>query len=169
MVELCCPRARQGKARARQGSQGRFPSIPASSHVNYIHVILGKLPNTEPPELLPKPTISFVRFRFRTLTTFNRPETTVKLRKASANLKHEPVRNSLTFDCHFQSIFFHPLDRTSHHYGPRCHHPGTKKLLDVHEVDTYKPGPYELLVKNEVVAFNPVEFKVIVGEGISED
>jgi NADPH:quinone reductase-like Zn-dependent oxidoreductase len=46
--------------------------------------------------------------------------------------------------------------------------PGTKKPLEVHEVDTYKPGPHEL-VKNEVIAFNPMEFKVRVGEGISKD
>jgi NADPH:quinone reductase-like Zn-dependent oxidoreductase len=47
--------------------------------------------------------------------------------------------------------------------------PGTKKPLEVHEVDTYKPGPHELLVKNEVIAFNPMEFKVRVGEGVSKD
>ena len=35
-----------------------------------------------------------------------------------------------------------------------------KAPLEVQEVDTYKPGPHELLVKNEVIAFNPVEFKI---------
>jgi NADPH:quinone reductase-like Zn-dependent oxidoreductase len=35
-----------------------------------------------------------------------------------------------------------------------------KAPLEVHEVDTYKPGPLELLIKNEVIAFNPVEFKI---------
>ena len=38
--------------------------------------------------------------------------------------------------------------------------PAAKARLEVHEVDTYKPGPHELLIKNEVIAFNPVEFKI---------
>lgn len=38
--------------------------------------------------------------------------------------------------------------------------PAAKAPLEVHEVDTYKPGPYELLIRNEVIAFNPVEFKI---------
>ncbi|KAH8588911.1 alcohol dehydrogenase GroES-like domain-containing protein [Bisporella sp. PMI_857] len=35
-----------------------------------------------------------------------------------------------------------------------------KAPLEVQEVETYKPGPHELLVKNEVIAFQPVEFKI---------
>lgn len=38
--------------------------------------------------------------------------------------------------------------------------PAAKTPLEVHEVNTYKPGPNEILVKNEVIAFNPVEFKI---------
>ncbi|KAJ5815013.1 chaperonin 10-like protein [Penicillium riverlandense] len=38
--------------------------------------------------------------------------------------------------------------------------PAAKAPLEVHEVDTYNPGPHELLIKNEVIAFNPVEFKI---------
>ncbi|CZR50893.1 uncharacterized protein PAC_00767 [Phialocephala subalpina] len=38
--------------------------------------------------------------------------------------------------------------------------PAAKAPLEVHEVETYKPGPRELLIKNEVIAFNPVEFKI---------
>ncbi|KAE9373100.1 GroES-like protein [Stipitochalara longipes BDJ] len=38
--------------------------------------------------------------------------------------------------------------------------PAAKAPLEVHEVDTYTPGPHELLVKNEIIAFNAVEFKI---------
>ncbi|KAH7131909.1 alcohol dehydrogenase GroES-like domain-containing protein [Dendryphion nanum] len=38
--------------------------------------------------------------------------------------------------------------------------PAAKAPLEVHEVDIYEPGPDEILVKNEVIAFNPVEFKI---------
>lgn len=38
--------------------------------------------------------------------------------------------------------------------------PAAKAPLEVHQVDTYKPGPHELLIKNKVIAFNPVEFKI---------
>jgi len=38
--------------------------------------------------------------------------------------------------------------------------PAAKTPLEVREVETYKPGPHELLVKNEVIAFNPIEFKI---------
>jgi NADPH:quinone reductase-like Zn-dependent oxidoreductase len=38
--------------------------------------------------------------------------------------------------------------------------PAAKAPLEVKEVETYKPGPHELLVKNEVIAFNPVEYKI---------
>jgi NADPH:quinone reductase-like Zn-dependent oxidoreductase len=38
--------------------------------------------------------------------------------------------------------------------------PAAKAPLEVHQVDTYKPGPHEMLIKNEVIAFNPVEFKI---------
>lgn len=38
--------------------------------------------------------------------------------------------------------------------------PAAKAPLEVHEVDIYTPGPHELLIKNEVIAFNPVEFKI---------
>ncbi|KAF2716720.1 alcohol dehydrogenase GroES-like domain-containing protein [Polychaeton citri CBS 116435] len=37
--------------------------------------------------------------------------------------------------------------------------PSARALLEVHKVDIYKPGPEEILVKNEVIVFNPVEFK----------
>lgn len=37
--------------------------------------------------------------------------------------------------------------------------PAAKAPLEVHEVDTYKPGPHELLIKNEVIAFNQMEWK----------
>ncbi|KAG4429434.1 hypothetical protein IFR05_015086 [Cadophora sp. M221] len=35
-----------------------------------------------------------------------------------------------------------------------------KSPLVVQEVDLYTPGPHELLVKNEVIAFNPIEYKM---------
>jgi NADPH:quinone reductase-like Zn-dependent oxidoreductase len=35
-----------------------------------------------------------------------------------------------------------------------------KAPLEVREVETYKPGPHELLVKNEAIAFNPIEYKI---------
>jgi NADPH:quinone reductase-like Zn-dependent oxidoreductase len=38
--------------------------------------------------------------------------------------------------------------------------PAAKAPLEVQQVETYTPGPHELLVKNEVIAFNPVEFKI---------
>ena len=38
--------------------------------------------------------------------------------------------------------------------------PAAKAPLEVQEVETYKPAPDEILVKNEVIAFNPVEFKI---------
>jgi NADPH:quinone reductase-like Zn-dependent oxidoreductase len=38
--------------------------------------------------------------------------------------------------------------------------PTAKAPLEVHEVVIYTPGPDELLVRNEVMAFNPVEFKI---------
>jgi NADPH:quinone reductase-like Zn-dependent oxidoreductase len=38
--------------------------------------------------------------------------------------------------------------------------PAVKAPLEVQEVETYKPGPHEILVKNEVIAFNPIEFKI---------
>jgi NADPH:quinone reductase-like Zn-dependent oxidoreductase len=38
--------------------------------------------------------------------------------------------------------------------------PAAKAPLEVQEVETYKPGPHELLVKNEVIAYNPIEFKI---------
>lgn len=38
--------------------------------------------------------------------------------------------------------------------------PAAKAPLEVQGVDTYVPGPEELLIKNEVIAFNPVEFKI---------
>lgn len=38
--------------------------------------------------------------------------------------------------------------------------PAAKAPLEVREVEKYKPGPTELLLKNEVVAFNPVEYKI---------
>ena len=38
--------------------------------------------------------------------------------------------------------------------------PAAKAPLEVHEVDTYRPGPGELLIKNEIIAFNPVEYKI---------
>jgi len=75
-------------------------------------------------------------------------------------LKHEPVHNSLTFDCHFQSIYFHPLDHYIIMANLAAIIPAAKAPLEVHEVDTYTPGPHELLIKNEVIAFNPVEFKI---------
>jgi NADPH:quinone reductase-like Zn-dependent oxidoreductase len=76
----------------------------------------------------------------------------IKDRTASANLKNEPV---LAFGCHF-----HPLDYYTIMANLAAIIPAAKAPLDVHEVDTYKPGPHELLIKNEVIAFNPVEFKI---------
>ena len=38
--------------------------------------------------------------------------------------------------------------------------PAAKAPLEVHEVETYKPGPHELLIKNEVIALNPIEYKM---------
>ena len=38
--------------------------------------------------------------------------------------------------------------------------PAEKAPLEIKEVDIYKPGPHELLVKNEVISFNPVEAKI---------
>ncbi|KAL6721963.1 hypothetical protein ACLMJK_001068 [Lecanora helva] len=38
--------------------------------------------------------------------------------------------------------------------------PAAKAPLEVHEIDKYTPGPRELLVRNEVIAFNPVEYKI---------
>lgn len=38
--------------------------------------------------------------------------------------------------------------------------PAAKAPLEVHEVETYRPGPNELLVRNQVIAFNPVEYKI---------
>jgi NADPH:quinone reductase-like Zn-dependent oxidoreductase len=38
--------------------------------------------------------------------------------------------------------------------------PSPKSPLSVHPVDFYTPGPYELLVKNTTIAFNPVEYKI---------
>lgn len=35
-----------------------------------------------------------------------------------------------------------------------------KAPLEVQEVDTHTPGPNELLIKNEVIAFHPVDFKI---------
>jgi NADPH:quinone reductase-like Zn-dependent oxidoreductase len=67
-------------------------------------------------------------------------------------LKHEPI---LTFDCHF-----YPLDHYIIMPNLAAIIPAAKAPLEVHEVDTYEPAPHELLVKNEVIAFNPVEFKI---------
>jgi NADPH:quinone reductase-like Zn-dependent oxidoreductase len=38
--------------------------------------------------------------------------------------------------------------------------PAAKARLEVQDVETYKPGPREILIKNEIIAFNPVEFKI---------
>jgi len=38
--------------------------------------------------------------------------------------------------------------------------PAAKAPLEVHEVEIYTPGPQELLIKNEVIAYNAVEFKI---------
>ena len=38
--------------------------------------------------------------------------------------------------------------------------PAAKTPLEVRSVDTPAPGPHELLIKTEVIAFNPIEFKV---------
>ena len=38
--------------------------------------------------------------------------------------------------------------------------PSAKATLEIQKADNYKPGPFELLVKNEVIAINPVEFKI---------
>ena len=37
--------------------------------------------------------------------------------------------------------------------------PAAKASLEVRDVEMYKPGEHELLIKNEVIAFNPVEYK----------
>ena len=36
-----------------------------------------------------------------------------------------------------------------------------KASLEVREVKIFKPGPYKLLIKNKVIAFNPIEYKII--------
>lgn len=38
--------------------------------------------------------------------------------------------------------------------------PAARAPLEIKEVETYKPGPHELLVRNEVISFNPVEAKI---------
>lgn len=38
--------------------------------------------------------------------------------------------------------------------------PAASAPLELCEVELYTPGPHELLVKNEVIAYNPVEFKI---------
>lgn len=38
--------------------------------------------------------------------------------------------------------------------------PSPKAPLIIHEVPKYTPGPNELLVRNSLIAFNPVEFKL---------
>ncbi|KAH7314276.1 chaperonin 10-like protein [Rhexocercosporidium sp. MPI-PUGE-AT-0058] len=38
--------------------------------------------------------------------------------------------------------------------------PSAKSLLVVQEVELYTPGPHELLIKSEVIAFNPIEYKI---------
>ena len=38
--------------------------------------------------------------------------------------------------------------------------PAPKAPLEIHEVELYAPGPHELLVRNEVIAFNLVESKI---------
>jgi NADPH:quinone reductase-like Zn-dependent oxidoreductase len=38
--------------------------------------------------------------------------------------------------------------------------PAAKAPLEVQEVETYKPGPHELLIKNEVIAYSPIEYKI---------
>ncbi|KAK5312650.1 hypothetical protein LTR93_011252 [Exophiala xenobiotica] len=38
--------------------------------------------------------------------------------------------------------------------------PAPKASLEVQHVEAYKPGPHELLVKNQVIAFNPIEAKI---------
>jgi len=38
--------------------------------------------------------------------------------------------------------------------------PVAKASLEIREVETYKPGPHELLIKNEVIAYNPIEYKI---------
>lgn len=35
-----------------------------------------------------------------------------------------------------------------------------KAPLEIQEVETYEPGPHELLVRNEIIAFHPVEYKI---------
>lgn len=38
--------------------------------------------------------------------------------------------------------------------------PVVKAPLEIQEVEIYDPGPHELLVKNELIAFNPFEAKL---------
>ena len=38
--------------------------------------------------------------------------------------------------------------------------PAAKAPLEVQEVEIYKPGPHELLIQNEVIAYNPIEYKI---------
>lgn len=38
--------------------------------------------------------------------------------------------------------------------------PAPKAPLEVQEVEIYRPGPHEILIKNEVVAFNQIEAKI---------
>lgn len=38
--------------------------------------------------------------------------------------------------------------------------PALKAPLEIREVETYTPGPHELLVKNEIIPLNPVKFKI---------
>lgn len=38
--------------------------------------------------------------------------------------------------------------------------PAEKAPLEIQQVETYEPGPHELLVKNELLALNPVEAKI---------
>jgi NADPH:quinone reductase-like Zn-dependent oxidoreductase len=38
--------------------------------------------------------------------------------------------------------------------------PAAKAPLEVQDVEKYKPGPHEILIKNEVIALNPIDYKI---------
>ena len=38
--------------------------------------------------------------------------------------------------------------------------PAPSAPLQLHPIEKYQPGPHEILIKNEVIAFNPVEYKI---------
>lgn len=64
------------------------------------------------------------------------------------------------FDPYLESICFPRLNHNTSMANRAAVISAAKVPLEVQEVETYKPGPHEVLVKNEIIAFNPIEFKI---------